>query len=235
MRILAVSDEECAALWDCYVPGRLADFDLILSCGDLKAAYLEFLVTMGRARLLYVRGNHDGSYLSAPPEGCDDIDGHLVIFNGVRILGLGGCLRYHPGPCQYSEREMRARISSLRRALKKSGGVDIVVTHAPPRGIGDMHDPAHTGFEAFVELIDRYRPALFLHGHTHMRYDYSAVRVLRRGDTDVVNVSERYAFDFPDRDVPPERRNELVRITRYREPEPDTHMDFPPSPLIRPF
>ena len=34
MKILTVSDEECAALWDNYVPGRLKEYDLILSCGD---------------------------------------------------------------------------------------------------------------------------------------------------------------------------------------------------------
>ena len=39
MKILAVSDEECAALWDHYVPGRLQGYDLILSCGDLKPDY----------------------------------------------------------------------------------------------------------------------------------------------------------------------------------------------------
>ena len=59
MKILAVSDEECPALWDHYMPGRLADYDLILSCGDLKASYLTFLATMSRARVLYVHGNHD--------------------------------------------------------------------------------------------------------------------------------------------------------------------------------
>ena len=40
MKILAVSDEECAALWDYYVPGRLKEYDLIISCGDLKSDYL---------------------------------------------------------------------------------------------------------------------------------------------------------------------------------------------------
>ena len=40
MKILAVSDMESAALWDHYVPGRLDPYDLILSCGDLKAPYL---------------------------------------------------------------------------------------------------------------------------------------------------------------------------------------------------
>ena len=70
MKILLVSDEECLYLWDYYRPGRLDGIDLILSCGDLNAEYLSFLVTMGRAPVLYVHGNHDGGYDKHPPEGC---------------------------------------------------------------------------------------------------------------------------------------------------------------------
>jgi len=40
MKILALSDETCPALYDYYVPGRLAEYDLIISCGDLNAKYL---------------------------------------------------------------------------------------------------------------------------------------------------------------------------------------------------
>ena len=217
MRILAVSDEESKSLWDYYVPGKLDGYDLILSCGDLKASYLTFLVTMGRARLLYVHGNHDGSYESAPPEGCDDIDGHLVEYNGVRILGLGGCLRYHPGAHQYTEREMERRIAPLRRAVKRAGGVDIVIAHTPPRGYGDLEDAAHRGFESFVGLIEEWRPAYFLHGHTHLRYSTSAVRELSLGSTRIVNVSERFEFDFPDKEYAPEQKGELIRLTKYKE------------------
>ena len=74
MRILAVSDEECAALWDHYAPGKLDGYDLIISCGDLKPEYLSFLVTMAKCPVLYVHGNHDTSYSQRPPEGCDCID-----------------------------------------------------------------------------------------------------------------------------------------------------------------
>lgn len=217
MKILAVSDEECPALWDGYVPGRLSPYDLILSCGDLKASYLTFLVTMSRARLLYVHGNHDGSYDSAPPEGCEDIDGHLVIWRGIRILGLGGCLWYHPGPYQYTEEQMRRRISKLRRALKKSGGADIVIAHAPPRGMGDLEDPAHRGFEAFAELIDRYHPAYFLHGHTHLRYEHSLQRELQRGGTKVINVTERHVLELPDPPGAVQKNDALTWVTRHRE------------------
>ena len=219
MKILAVSDEESPALWDHYVPGRLDEYDLIISCGDLKASYLTFLATMSRARVLYVHGNHDGSYRFSPPEGCDCIDGHLVVYNGVRILGLGGCRRYTPGEHQYSESQMRRRIARLRYALWRSGGVDIVVTHASPRGLGDMEDPAHRGFGSFVELIDRYRPSLLLHGHTHLRYQPGASRELKRGETRIINVSGRYALELGAEAPPLSERDSLIWKTRHRDIE----------------
>ena len=217
MKILAVSDEESPALWDHYVPGRLDEYDLIISCGDLKASYLTFLATMSRARVLYVHGNHDGSYRLSPPEGCDCIDGHLVVYNGVRILGLGGCRRYSPGEHQYSESQMRRRIARLRYALWRSGGVDIVVTHASPRGLGDMEDPAHRGFGPFVELIDRYRPSLLLHGHTHLRYQPGASRELKRGETRIINVSGRYTLELGAEAPPLSERDSLIWKTRHRD------------------
>ena len=220
MRILAVSDEESPALWDYYVPGRLDGYDLILACGDLKAAYLTFLVTMGHARVLYVRGNHDERYLSEPPEGCECIDDHLVMYNGLRILGLGGCMRYHPGPFQYTEAEMRRRIARLRFALRRSGGVDVVVAHAPPKGLGDLDDPAHRGFQAFTDLISRYHPALFLHGHVHLRYSTGLPTEQQFEGTRVINVTERCVLELPDREVPPGDRGQLIWKTRHREEEP---------------
>ena len=217
MKILAIADEESPALWDHYMPGRLDGYDLILSCGDLKADYLTFLVTMGHARLLYVHGNHDGSYEVKPPEGCDCIDDQLVVYNGVRILGLGGCLRYHDGPYQYTEKAMRRRIARLRFALRRAGGVDIVITHAPPRGLGDREDPAHMGFEALRDLIDRWHPSYLLHGHVHLRYDHSLPREQVCGDTRIINVSERFVLEIPD--VPlkdPKDKDRLIRKTRRK-------------------
>ena len=214
MRILAVSDEECPAFWDYYTPGKLSGYDLILSCGDLKASYLTFLVTMSHARLLYVHGNHDVTYPSNPPEGCENIDGHLVVFNGIRILGLGGCLWYHPGPYQYSEREMEARIRKTQRAVRKAGGVDIVITHAPPRGLGDMEDPAHRGFECLKELVDTWHPKYLLHGHTHLRYSHGARREIEYGDTRIINVTERYVLDYSDEKAD---QNDLTYKTKHKE------------------
>ena len=195
MKILALADEECMDLWDHYVPGRLEGYDLILSCGDLHATYLSFIVTMARCPVLYVHGNHDIGYEINPPEGCDCIDGRLVNYNGLRILGLGGCRRYRRGAHQYTDKQMRLRILKLAWEIIKAGGVDIVVTHSPPRGVGDGEDLPHRGFEALLELMDRAKPQFLLHGHVHLRYGLNLKREHRYQNTRVINCCQRFELE----------------------------------------
>ena len=199
MKILLIADEESKYLWDYYQPGKLDGIDLIISCGDLKPEYLRFLVTMCRAPLYYVHGNHDDRYENDPPEGCVCIDDEIVNFHGLRILGLGGCPRYSPGKHQYSEREMRGRIKALRWRLWRSKGVDIVVSHAPLRGYGDADDLPHRGFECFNDFVTKYTPRYWFYGHVHMRYNYKQPRLLKKGMTTLVNACERYVIEV---DVP---------------------------------
>ena len=210
MKILTVSDEECAALWDYYVPGRLSEYDLILACGDLKASYLSFLVTMARCPVLYVHGNHDARYKQNPPEGCDCIDDSIVVYTGLRILGLGGCRKYHPGEHQYTERQMRLRIAKLRWKIRQLGGIDIVVTHAPPEGLGDDQDVAHWGFAALRELLDKYHPKYLIHGHVHMTYGHNIPRVLEYNGTAIVNAYERYVLKIDDVPFPEKDRGQVI-------------------------
>ena len=46
MKILVVSDIESKFIWDHFDPERFRDVKMIISCGDLSARYLSFLVTM---------------------------------------------------------------------------------------------------------------------------------------------------------------------------------------------
>ena len=64
-------------------------------------------------------------------------------------------------------------------------GVDVLLTHAPPAGVGDGNDQAHRGFEAFHRLARALGPPLLIHGHIH---PYGARQPDRRlGETLVVN------------------------------------------------
>ena len=197
MRILLIADDESPYLWEHYQPGRLDGIDLIISCGDLSPEYLSFLVTMGRAPLLYVHGNHDGKYEKRPPEGCQCIEDTIVKVNGVRILGLGGSQRYGPGLHQYTEDEMKRRIRRLRWKIWFHRGVDIVVTHAPIRGLGDEEHITHRGFNAFHKLLEKCKPLYWAYGHVHLSYGIQHKRIIEHKGTTLINASERYLLEFP--------------------------------------
>ena len=113
MKILAIGDEESKLFWDYYEPGMFGGIDLILSSGDLDPRYLSFLATFAHAPVLYVRGNHDDKYEQIPPDGCICIDDEIYVYDGIRILGLGGSMRYRPGGNQFTEREMARRVRRL--------------------------------------------------------------------------------------------------------------------------
>ncbi len=198
VRILLVSDVEDPYLWEHFDADRFRDIDLVIACGDLKAAFLEFLVTCIHAPLLYVPGNHDSRYAVDPPEGCEDIDGRLVVVKGLRILGFGGSHRYNLGNYQYSQQEMDRRVARLRFQLFRSRGFDILVTHAPAEGLGDAKDPCHQGFSAFRKLLDRYHPMYFFHGHQHLNYGSLQSATIRYGSTTILN-----AFRYRIVTVPP--------------------------------
>ncbi len=188
-RILAVADEVAEALYGETL--QTLRPDVIVSCGDLPAEYLENLVTRAGVPLVYVLGNHDpaatlpdqtvAAWLPPMariddrlpgPQGGDSAEGRVVEAAGLRLAGLGGSLRYKPGPNQYSQAEMRWRAlrletrARLRQALRQ-GGLDVLVTHAPPLGLGDAQDLPHQGFAAFHRLVRQLRPKLLLHGHVH--------------------------------------------------------------------
>lgn len=196
MRILAVSDMPSPYYYDYYTPGRLDEFDLILACGDLKRSYLEFLVTMAHCPVLYVCGNHDDMLDRNPPEGCICVEDQIFVYKGVRILGLGGSYRYRQGNHMFTERQMRRRVRKLWLPLLRCGGFDILMTHAPALGLNDLDTLPHRGFGCFIDLLDKYEPKYFVHGHVHRNYGMDIPQRMDRGATTVINACGHCAFDY---------------------------------------
>jgi hypothetical protein len=199
MRLLCVADVVEPQLYNNSVKKWMGPVDMIISCGDLPPFYLDFLASTLDAPLFHVLGNH--CYLPHDPVtgrcapeaflGATNLDGRVVQYNGLIIAGLEGSPLYNYGPHQYTEQRVAWKLLRLTMALvlekvQRGRYLDIMVTHAPPRGIHDNPDLAHRGFESLLSFIERVHPAVLLHGHTH-RYDPMLPTHSRVGRTDVIN------------------------------------------------
>ncbi|MDG0791434.1 metallophosphoesterase [Cohnella ginsengisoli] len=195
MKVLVVSDEESKYLWDHFDVKKFKDIELVISCGDLKAEYLSFLVSVIHAPLFYIHGNHDADYKVNPPEGCQCIEDKIVSYKGFRFMGLGGSHRYSPGEHQYSERQMNWRIAKLKPRLWLSKSIDVLVTHAPAYRLGDGDDICHKGFLCFRDFMDEHEPKLLLHGHQHLNYGRNE-RIHQYKNTKVINAFGYYVVEI---------------------------------------
>ena len=201
MKILAIADVESAYLWDHFEREKLEGIDLIISCGDLDPRYLSFLATFTSAPVLYVHGNHDEKYADIPPEGCICIDDSIYVHKGVRIMGLGGSMRYRNGEHQYTEWDMKRRVGRLAFKIFRNRGFDILVTHAPAYELNDARDLPHQGFKVFLRLLEKYKPRFFLHGHVHLSYGRNHKRYDKYQETHVINAFERCVFEYEDENL----------------------------------
>ena len=89
---------------------------------------------------------------------------------------------------------MRRRIRRLRFQLLKHGGFDILLTHAPARHINDFESASHQGFACFTELLEKYRPSYFVHGHIHQAYGPHIPRKTLWGGTTIINSCDHWEF-----------------------------------------
>lgn len=186
VHVLAVADEEVPA-----ISSRVRELpvDLVLAAGDLPWDYLEWIVSLVDAPAAFVPGNHDPRIArgtSAGPRGIVNLDRRSLVVGGLRVAGLGGCVRYNDGPHQYTQKEYTRHARQLIKSVRKAGPVDVLLSHAPPLGLGDEPDPSHVGIAALHDVIETLRPTWHLHGHIH---PYGMNKPDRRlGSTTIRNV-----------------------------------------------
>lgn len=200
MKILTVSDRVDELVYSAAIKRLCGDVDLVLGCGDLPHYYLEFIVTMLGGPLFYVIGNHANAVKKryGPrseweyPGGCENMDGRIVRYKRLLVAGLEGSMRYNRNPdFQYTDREMARKVwqlipGMLVNKLLYGRYLDILITHAPPRGVHDGSDRCHQGFGAFLFLLDRFRPRYLVHGHVHVYSPRQPVESVY-GRTHVIN------------------------------------------------
>lgn len=213
LKVLAVTDEVDPRIYSTSLRDRMGDVDLVISCGDLPASYLEYLTDALHRDVYYVLGNHAEELVregqrGVPrhPLGGTDVGFKVVTDKrtGVIFAGLPGSPRYSENdPVQFTETQMRLRIWRMMPRLlwnkyRHGRAMDILITHSPPRDVGDREDPAHRGFQVIRNLIKWAKPAYHLHGHVHL-YDRSEGNTNTLYDTEVINV---YPYQRLDLEIP---------------------------------
>jgi hypothetical protein len=175
IRLLAVSDAVDPALEHAVNREALGRIDAIVGCGDLEPSYLGFLADAFGAPVVYVRGNHDrgghwSETLTHAPHPLPS--GRPIEVGGITIVpfewpGLETDAAMRDELRAWLD-VIRAETRLLRRRLGGRSAPVLVVSHAPPRGVGDAAaDPYHVGYGAYRWLLERRRPPLWLHGHTN--------------------------------------------------------------------
>jgi Icc-related predicted phosphoesterase len=202
MKILCISDQIDPLVYSDSIKKRFADIDFILCAGDLPLDYLDFIVSSLNKPLFFVFGNHHVEKMANNAfQGCGCIyaGSRVCREEGLIVVGLGGSMRYNRGPNQFTEWQMCLEVLKLVPRLLYNRLVyrrflDILLTHAPPKGIHDKPDKCHWGFKAFLWCIKVFKPKYLVHGHIHL-YDLSDTRRTRYMKTDVINAYSHYVID----------------------------------------
>ena len=216
MKILCVSDHIDPLVYSSSIKERFSDIDLILSAGDLPMDYLDFIISNLNKPLFFVFGNHhitelkyfrklwNSQFIENEHElyccGAVHVGTRVKTEGKFIVAGLGGSMRYNNGINQFTDFQMLIEASKLIPRLLwnrvfHGRYLDILLTHAPPKGIHDKNDRCHWGFKTYLWFIKTFKPKYLVHGHIHL-YDLSDVRCTKYENTTVVNAYSHYVIDF---------------------------------------
>ena len=220
LKILCISDKIDPLIYSNNIKKRFNDIDLILSSGDLELKYYGFIVSSLNKPLLFVFGNHNLKSLSryrtsnqlfdfeksdtitniAPSDGSIYLGDRVKNIKSLLIAGLGGSIKYNNGPNQFSEFGMTLKIFKIvpRLIINRifhGRWLDILLTHAPPRGLGDREDRCHLGFWIFRTFLKFFKPRYLLHGHIHL-YDINEPREIHFMETKIINIYEHQIIEI---------------------------------------
>ncbi|MBI3201088.1 MAG: metallophosphatase domain-containing protein [Myxococcales bacterium] len=173
MRIVAVADTHLY-----HRELRVPDGDVFVHAGDLcqsghvreLAMALDWVAELPHRRKVVIAGNHDWAFvrdrqraLGLIAKGVDYLEDDAIEIDGVRFWGSP----WQPEFCAWAFNLPRGKALADKWA-RMPDGVDVLVTHGPPRGIGDRAGTARReGCEDLLARVEAVKPRLHLFGHIH--------------------------------------------------------------------
>jgi Icc-related predicted phosphoesterase len=199
MKILCVSDQLDPLIYTDDIKQRYADVDLVLSAGDLPVDYLDFIASALNKPLFFVFGSNNYGEFESHPLRAALVDRKVRQEAGIIVVGLDGLMRCNKGKNQFTDLEMSVRLLKLFPVLIfnrifRGRYLDVLLTHASPRGIHDRNDKYRLGFKCFLWFIRVFKPKYHIHGQIHL-YDLTEPRTTKYHKTLVINAYSHYLID----------------------------------------
>jgi hypothetical protein len=210
MKILCVSDEIDPLVYSNNIKERFEHIDFVISAGDLRLSYYDFIVTNLNKPLYFLFGNHKLNGIESfskkyrkelyseinrgeqlPYGGATYIDNRVVKEKKLLIAGLDGSIWYNGGMNQFTEFQMKLKVLKLipKLIINKifyKRYLDILVTHSPPYGFYKNKDTCHTGFRIFLWFMRVFKPKYLVHGHIHL-FNRNEKRIWLYDSTTIIN------------------------------------------------
>lgn len=188
MKILAFSDLHAAARPAEALVEAAQGADLVIGAGDFCNGRRGLEQAMAlldgiTAPMVVVPGNAESAeeLRDAARQGITVLHGQAHEIGGLRLFGLGYGVPVTPfgaWSCDLSEDEAEAMLGPC-------AGVDILITHSPPKGTVDVTSQGiSVGSTAIRTAIETHQPKLAVCGHIHDSWGRSDMI----GETRVVNL-----------------------------------------------
>lgn len=160
----------------------IPDGDILIHAGDATsrgsfqelARFAEWMRKQPHRHKIFCGGNHDIGLQDEPGLTHQLFDGwcNLLIHREVEIEGL----RFFGSPWTQFFHNWAYNYNSAEALMiwdKIPAGIDVLITHGPPKGILDKLGPkgsepgANAGCHFLLQAVDRVRPRLHTFGHIH--------------------------------------------------------------------
>jgi predicted phosphohydrolase len=173
MRIVAVADTHLS-----HDDLEMPPGDLLVHAGDLcrggslseLARAARWLHALPYAHKIVIAGNHDWAFSLSPHE-ARALLGEGIVYLEDSEATVGG-LRFWGSPWQPTFANWAFNLPRGAPLAEKWAaiptGIDVLITHGPPAGIGDLcASGGHEGCADLRARIGQVRPRLHLFGHIH--------------------------------------------------------------------
>lgn len=171
MKILAFSDLHLARARAADIVAASGEADLVIGAGDfcnMRQGVDQAMKMLAgiEVPLLMVPGNNESEdeLRAAAPADAHVLHGQTVEIGGRTLFGIGGGVPVTPfGAWSWDLTEDEAAT-----LLTGADGVDIIVSHSPPKGLADRTSTGlSVGSTAVLAAIERVQPKLTVCGHIH--------------------------------------------------------------------